>query len=304
VGKCPNTYTYTKALAEEILERECGTVPLAIVRPSIVTAALKEPIPGWVDNLNGATGTISAVGKGFLRIMKIDKTCISDIIPVDYPINLMIAVAWYTATHKPNEVAVYSCTTGHRNPLTWGMLEKWAFDSWLKYPPKEMMWYPSSFFTTSDLSFKLNSYIFQQLPAYFLDTIARMTGQRVKWIRMYERADRAFAALQFFTTHQWRFISNNPILLMDKMSAQDRNIFYFDVRDINWEQYFETYILGARRFILKDDPSSLSIARSNLKRLLMLKLLFRIFLFSSSLLTMSTIKRLYGKYSLLKRRPS
>lgn len=56
VGKCPNTYTYTKALAEELLERECGTVPLAIVRPSIVTAALKEPIPGWVDNLNGATG--------------------------------------------------------------------------------------------------------------------------------------------------------------------------------------------------------------------------------------------------------
>ena len=82
--------------------------------------------------------------------------------------------------NRPNEVAVYSCTTGHRNPLTWGMLEKWAFESWLKYPPKEMMWYPSSYFTTSDLSFKLNTAIFQQLPAYFLDTVARMTGQRVK----------------------------------------------------------------------------------------------------------------------------
>jgi fatty acyl-CoA reductase len=83
---------------------------------------------------------------------------------------------------------------------------------------------------------------------------------------MYERADRAFAALQFFTTHQWRFISNNPILLMEKMSAHDRDTFYFDVRDINWERYFETYILGARRFILKDDPSTLSVARSNLNR--------------------------------------
>lgn len=58
VGKCPNTYTYTKALAEQLLEERCGNVPLVIVRPSIVTAALKEPVPGWVDNMNGATGII------------------------------------------------------------------------------------------------------------------------------------------------------------------------------------------------------------------------------------------------------
>lgn len=40
------------------------------------------------------------MGKGFLRIMKINKDLISDVIPVDYPINLMIAVGWYTATYK------------------------------------------------------------------------------------------------------------------------------------------------------------------------------------------------------------
>lgn len=93
------------------------------MRPSIVTAALKEPVPGWVDNLNGPTGitcssfayqaavnrriaisgSISAVGKGFLRVMKVDKDLVSDIIPVDYPINLMIAVAWYTAVHRLNK---------------------------------------------------------------------------------------------------------------------------------------------------------------------------------------------------------
>ena len=45
-------------------------------------------------------GTVSAVGKGFFRVMKINKDLISDIIPVDYPINLMIAVAWHTATRR------------------------------------------------------------------------------------------------------------------------------------------------------------------------------------------------------------
>lgn len=52
----PNTYAYTKGLTEYMLQEECGAIPLAIVRPSIVTAALQEPIPGWIDNLNGPTG--------------------------------------------------------------------------------------------------------------------------------------------------------------------------------------------------------------------------------------------------------
>ncbi|KFM76183.1 putative fatty acyl-CoA reductase, partial [Stegodyphus mimosarum] len=41
----PNTYTYTKALAETLLIEESGALPVAIVRPSIVTAAWKEPYP-------------------------------------------------------------------------------------------------------------------------------------------------------------------------------------------------------------------------------------------------------------------
>ena len=56
VGNCPNTYTYTKALAEQVLEIERGKVPLTIVRPSIVAAAAKEPYPGWIDHINGPTG--------------------------------------------------------------------------------------------------------------------------------------------------------------------------------------------------------------------------------------------------------
>lgn len=43
---------------------------------------------------------MAAVGKGLFRILKINEDMISDIIPVDYPINLMIAVAWHTATSK------------------------------------------------------------------------------------------------------------------------------------------------------------------------------------------------------------
>lgn len=56
VGNRPNTYTFTKALAEFWLKENRGDVPLVIVRPSIVISSINGPLPGWVDNWNGPTG--------------------------------------------------------------------------------------------------------------------------------------------------------------------------------------------------------------------------------------------------------
>lgn len=75
------------------------------------------------------------------------------------------------------------------------------------------------------------------------------------------------SCLNYFTTHEWRFISENPIQLLEKMSPEDRRVFYFDVRTIDWPSYIETYALGTRRFILKDDPSTLPAARRHMTRL-------------------------------------
>lgn len=49
----PNTYTYTKALAENLIFEQTGKLPIAIVRPSIVASSFLEPVPGWIDNSNG-----------------------------------------------------------------------------------------------------------------------------------------------------------------------------------------------------------------------------------------------------------
>ncbi|XP_046464442.1 putative fatty acyl-CoA reductase CG5065 [Daphnia pulex] len=296
VGECPNTYVYTKGLAEQLLETNCGSVPLAIVRPSIVTAAESEPFPGWVDNMNGATGTIAAVGKGIYRTLKINKKLVSDIIPVDYSINLMIAVAWYLATHRPTGVPVYTCTTGHRNPLTWGMLKHWTVEFWLKFPPKEMLWYPSVHCTMNDLSLKITQILFHYLPAYVMDLFMLATGKRTKWVRLYTKADKAFVPFEFFTTHQWRFISDNPIHLSKEMTAEDQEMFYFDVRKINWQSYFENYILGIRQLVFKDDPTTLPLARSNLERLYMVR---QIMIFILSMILIFIFQKIFFSFSLI-----
>ena len=58
VKRWPNPYTCSKAMAENYLLKHCQSLPLTIVRPSIVVAAWQEPMPGWIDNFNGPTGTM------------------------------------------------------------------------------------------------------------------------------------------------------------------------------------------------------------------------------------------------------
>lgn len=52
LGVHPSTYTFTKRLAEILVRDQYKNIPVCIVRPSIVTPALLEPLPGWVTYLN------------------------------------------------------------------------------------------------------------------------------------------------------------------------------------------------------------------------------------------------------------
>lgn len=55
----PNTYTFTKNLAENIIKINGAGLPIAIVRPSIIFGAIKHPFPGWIDDsIQGITGSL------------------------------------------------------------------------------------------------------------------------------------------------------------------------------------------------------------------------------------------------------
>ena len=178
VGDRPNTYTYTKALAETLLSEESKNLPVAIVRPSIVTAAWREPLRGWVDNINGPTGLVLACGKGVLRTMLYDGNAAADLIPVDTVINLMISAAWYTATHPRSDIKIYNCTSGKLNCITWGDIERIAFPVLLRYPSSEVFRYPGGSFKNSRL-FNDVAILFEHLiPAYLFDTFCGLMGRK------------------------------------------------------------------------------------------------------------------------------
>ncbi|XP_054279602.1 putative fatty acyl-CoA reductase CG5065 [Macrosteles quadrilineatus] len=278
IGSRPNTYTFTKALAEHMLLKESGNLPVAIVRPSIVISSLQEPVAGWVDNWNGPTGIIAAAGKGFFRTMLCHEDKVADLVPVDIVINLMICAAWRTATAKPNGITVYNCCTGLQKPITWKEFVNHSFVAMRKYPLGDLLWYPdgscrSNWVTNSVFSFTLHF-----MPAYIIDMFGRLVGKQPNMVRIQNKLDKAAKCLEYFSTRQWRFLDDNVRMLNQSLSLEDRTEFAFDVSRIQWSKYIEDYVLGIRQFIFKESPNSLPAARKQLNKMLWLHRMTKIFL--------------------------
>jgi len=72
--------------------------------------------------------------------------------------------------------------------------------------------------------------------------------------------------LNYFSTQEWKFTNNRLNTLLTKLTFKDREYFYFDVRDIDWNVYFETYILGIRLYLIKDPLDTLHQARIKWQR--------------------------------------
>jgi nucleoside-diphosphate-sugar epimerase len=79
----PNTYTFTKAIAEHLVVERRGQLPVTIVRPSIVAPSRHHPFPGWIDSAAGVAGLVMYAGTGYLRAFVCDPAARLDLIPVD-----------------------------------------------------------------------------------------------------------------------------------------------------------------------------------------------------------------------------
>src|ERR1019366_7747181 len=90
----PDAYPYTKALGERALVSQFGgTVPITIIRPSIIESALAEPRPGWIRGFRMAEPIIVSYARGLLREFPGVPEGVTDVIPVDLVVATIIAVA-------------------------------------------------------------------------------------------------------------------------------------------------------------------------------------------------------------------
>ena len=260
-----DTYSFTKALGEQMVARERGDIPTAIVRPSIIESSLFEPEPGWIDGYRMADPIIVAYGKGRLPDFPLGEDVVADLVPVDFVVNATIASARGAASH--GGLGVYHVATGTTNPLTYGAITRHTQAHFQRDPMLDRSGLPVDvpMFTFPSLrTFQRRMRWWRLAPVRQLNRLIRRAPSRpsVRRLRLRLGAlENALERLHYYSViygpyiqHSYWFDTARTRALFEELSAEDRQEWRFDPEAIDWDHYVQdVHIPGLKRNVLKMD---------------------------------------------------
>ncbi|XP_046975946.1 fatty acyl-CoA reductase wat-like [Vanessa cardui] len=282
LDKWPNTYTFTKALAEKELRRNSKNVPLGIFRPAIVSSTAKEPLKCWLDNMYGPTGAAVGTVTGMLRTMQCDESVTADLVPVDSAVNCLMVAAHdvYKQFRDSSfiEPPIFNYVSSVENRITWGEFTNLNLAMIDKHPFSNAVWYVSLTLNKSALMHQIYMFFLHLIPAALVDGLALCIGKKPKMLKVYSKIHKFSSVLRYFCTREITFCNRRTRELWEKTSDLDKQIFPFSMSDVDWNDYFEDYLAGIRRYLFKDSDDTIPQARIKWKRLYYLHQIVR-FLF-------------------------
>ncbi|XP_075988907.1 putative fatty acyl-CoA reductase CG5065 [Anticarsia gemmatalis] len=267
----PNTYTFTKAMAESAVAERAHSAryATAIFRPSIVISSLAYPFPGWIENLNGPSGVMVGAGKGLLHVLHCAGHKRADMIPVDIVIDTLIAAAWEVGIEDSREARVYNCCS-NENPTTWAQFKQRMLRGVRRHPFDTPLWYPSGFFTESKTLVTLTQWLLQTAPLHTIDFLYTMCGvkPRPRMSTVSSRLAAMSSALRYFTTHEWSFSTTHARRLRQRLAPADNNIYNLDPNTIDWDEHCVSFVKGTRKYLLLESDKDIDKAQARMKMLL------------------------------------
>jgi 1-acyl-sn-glycerol-3-phosphate acyltransferase len=258
----PNTYTLTKCLAEHLLVENRGSVPLTIVRPSIISVAETNPFPGWIDSYDALAAFVASFAAGYLRVIAGNKKTRLDVVPVDRVARIVVNQAYdpgsprslssaYTASSGgTHETPIIHAVVGLENALPIGLLASESTAYFKRYPQKRAV----GLKRIGPLS-KVREFehlIYHRGPLRLAKLGADMTGKKhlSRQARSLERKlDSIFKVFPYFTHHSFEFRrSIEPEYRLDPHS------------------YIFLICEGTHKHLLRQDPHRTALAGSQVKR--------------------------------------
>jgi alcohol-forming fatty acyl-CoA reductase len=236
----PNTYTFTKCLAELMLAEEQAGLPLTIVRPSIVAACVGHPFPGWIDSRAAFAGFVVLFALGHLRAVCARPQTVLDIVPCDHVAATIIACA-FGPPPDPRRPAIRHAVAGLANSASIAEIAR-ALESHYRARPiasGARLRYLGS----RSLRWRLAHWRHHQLPlragAWWLALRGRdaRAGKAKKLLGVLDELSQTFA---YFTHHTYHFRSS--------MQAPQT------------DQYVGTVASGVSQHLLKRDPEQVPLA--------------------------------------------
>jgi fatty acyl-CoA reductase len=211
----PNTYTYTKCIAEHLLSARRGDVPLVIVRPSIISAAWATPHPGWIDSTAAFAGCLLYTGLGLIKAWEADPNVRLDVVPVDVVSERVISAAFSdrppaSSEATPIRLAAMGLTQALRADLSTTATARFFEERpGAKAPPGVFIGGVQHGFLHQDL-------LRRALPvrlarAYF--TLTRKAGQARQIEKINSRVQQMNAAFRYFIHHSFDFRPTQPVAL-------------------------------------------------------------------------------------------
>ncbi|XP_052860472.1 putative fatty acyl-CoA reductase CG5065 [Anopheles cruzii] len=278
MGFLPNTYVFTKSLAEQIVHEYRDRLPMILFRPSIVISSMKDPIPGWMDNFNGPVGLLVGCGIGICRTMYCDPNNIADFTPVDVCIKAMIVAAWKRGTEPAArsesvkfELPIYNCCISNLRNSTMSQIVEMGRLLSDEIPLDKCIWAPGGGITQIRIHNLFRVLLYHILPAILIDGVFRLMGQKPFLAKLQRKIYTANVALEYFILNNWDFKNGNFIRLASEIKPEDNKDFYYrDFIEFDVTLYFRNCILGARRYLLKEKDENIPKALVHLRRMKLL----------------------------------
>ncbi|KAF9984842.1 cyclin-dependent kinase inhibitor far1 [Mortierella antarctica] len=244
----PNTYTFSKSLTEHLIQKRYKTMglPIVIVRPSIVTAAVAEPVPGWVEGVAAANKAVISCALGQVQEWIGSPNKKTDLIPVDIVAKVILLSAT-TADSSSAKPPIYHVGTSCINPMTWGLFGSYLSAYWraVEKPRRRI---------SDDIRFDM--FPIQEFKRRFDSRFGeqiRTLAQNKDGKRLKVRISKAMAVPMTFKTfavNEWFFDVTHTLAIDDAAPVELKSGLR---RGMDWHRYMEDYNAGVQAFILREN---------------------------------------------------
>lgn len=160
-------------------------------------------------------------------------------------------------TEKGLEVPIYNYIS-EANNLTWGKFMQ-LVPLGFHEPLQKSVWFYSYFIVSSKPVFKVLNFVYHTIPACFMDLAAFLVGKKMIFSKAYKRIEKVLLMMSYFGNREWNFGNKNIERLVQETSAFrfERGDLCFDIKTIDWNEYFRNYIPGIKRYFFKESCDDL-----------------------------------------------
>ncbi|KAM7348627.1 fatty acyl-CoA reductase in oenocytes [Cochliomyia hominivorax] len=296
----PNTYCFTKNLAENLVNEYKDKLPVCIYRPSIVFFAMETPEPGFSPSLFGIMGLYAVTGAGLLKTIYVGKNARLDISPLDIAAkNMLYYVVKASGLYKkspPSKTPVYmtsNCTHFNMTLIDYiNAMEEYHL--WENGAYEKNLFLPGLHYTSSRFVYMF-LYIFMQLiPALIIDFILKLCGKKPVIMNIQRKL---FITLEVMKPFMFNNYESDGITDFKKMNKELLGTdFSVDVIKTGSElfgnvNFCHNMVFSVRELLFKEDKKTIPRSRFIYKiklwlyKLIQFYILYRMYLIMANYIT-------------------